>query len=188
MFWALGWIIPILIVAAVVYIVYLIVRSRREERNGFTVYQALMAYFYFVTAASFITMAVGMVYFIKVALSQAFDSGEIATDITLASALLVTGLVICALHVYGRHTIEKREEKATTTIRRIYLFFMLGTFGLTGLISLPLAIYQILRYYFVESHYHPRNSLGTASGGDSLCASMGIFYVPGVLGNEAKEC
>jgi len=149
--WSLGWIVPILIIAAVVY---LIVRSRREE--GFNVYQVLMAYFYFVTAASVIAMAVGMVYFIKVAISQAFDGGEIARNVPLASALLGTGLVICVLHVYGRRTVEKREEKATATLRRIYLFFMLGTFSLTGLISLPLAIYRILRYYIVEYSYPPK--------------------------------
>ncbi len=148
MVWALGWIIPILVIAAVVYVVYLIVRPRREE--GFNAHQALIAYFYFVTAASFITMAVGTVIFIQVAIRQAFNSVESIDDnLTLASVLLVTGLVICVLHVYGRRAVEKREEKVTTTIRRIYLFFMLGTFGLTALISLPLAIYQLLRYYIV---------------------------------------
>jgi hypothetical protein len=101
-------------------------------------------------------MAVGMVYFIRVAISQAFNGGEIADDLTLASVLLGTGLVICVLHIYGRRTVQKSEEEATTNIRRIYLFFMLGIFSVTGLISLPSAIYQTIRYFIVEepSYYY----------------------------------
>lgn len=153
---SLAWIVLLFVIVA---IGYLVLRPRHNQHNAASPYGALMGYFYFMIAASVITMTVGMVYFVKVAIGQAFDGGEISNDLTLASVLLGTGLVICILHVYGRRAVQKREEEATTNIRRIYLFFMLGIYSLTGLISLPLAIYQTIRYFTVEpdyGYYHPQ--------------------------------
>ncbi|MBL7120113.1 MAG: hypothetical protein ISS53_05465 [Dehalococcoidia bacterium] len=147
----LAFLLPILVVVALVNFV----RGRGDQRNGFNPYQALINYFYLVTGASVITMAVGLVYLCKVAVSRAFDGGEIADDLTLAFVLLGTGMMICILHVFGRRAMEKREDKSTTTIRRRYLFFMLAVSSITGLVSLPLAIYRIISYHIVEPSYFP---------------------------------
>jgi hypothetical protein len=141
-------IVPLLIIVGIVYLI-----ARPRHGNGITPYQALMVYFYFVTAASVITMAVGMVYFIRVALSQAFGDGETANDLTIASVLLGTGLVICTLHIYGRRTAEKWMGKISSTPRRTYLFFMLVGFSSAGLVSLPLAIYKAIHYFIAEPTY-----------------------------------
>lgn len=154
-FWSLfagllGLLVPVLIIGG---IVYLVARSRRDRQNGITAFSALMAYFYFVTAASVITMAAGAISFVYVAVDQAFRADEIASDITVASALLGTGLIVCLLHVYGRRAVEKTTGKAAPTLRRVYLFSMLGIFGLAGLIALPLAIYQLIDYYVADHGY-----------------------------------
>ncbi len=157
----LAFLLPILVVVALVNFV----RGRGDQRNGFTPYQALISYFYLVTGASVITMAVGLVYFCKVAVSRAFDGGEIADDLTLAFVLLGTGMMICILHVFGRHAMEKREDKSTTTIRRRYLFVMLAVFSITGLVSLPLAIYQTAHHFVEEPRYRyddPSGALAVA--------------------------
>jgi hypothetical protein len=147
----LALLVPIGIITSVIY---LIMRGHRDQDNGITSHQVLVAYFYFVTGASVLTMAVGLAYFIRVAVHQAFDGGETASDLTLASVLLGTGLLVYTLHIYGRRTAEKRAAKTTPTPRRIYLFFMLGFFSIVGLISLPLAIYETIHYYIVETNYY----------------------------------
>jgi hypothetical protein len=154
-FWSLfagllGLLVPVLIIGG---IVYLVARSRRDRQNGITAYSALMAYFYFVTAASVITMAAGAICFVYVAVDQAFRSGEIASDITVASVLVGMGLIVCLLHVYGRRAVERMTGKSAPTLRRVYLFCMLGIFGLAGLIALPLAVYQLIDYYVVGHGY-----------------------------------
>lgn len=143
--------IPLLVIIA---IVYLVVRPRNGQHNALTTYQVLIGYFYFMISASIITMAVGTVYFARVAFSRVFNGGEISNDLTLGSVLLVTGLVICLLHIYGRHTVQKSEDKIITNIRQIHLFFMLGIFSLTGIATIPLAIYQTIHYFTAESAYH----------------------------------
>ena len=149
-----SFVIPLFIIIA---IVYLIVRSRQNQSSNISVYQAIIGYFYFIMAASVITMAIGTVFFVKVAVSQAFDGDETSNDLTLASVLLITGLVICVLHMYGRRIMGMSEEETDTNIKRTYLFIMLGIFSLTGLISLPLAIYQTIHYFDEEQyHYHPQ--------------------------------
>ena len=146
-------VVPVLIIGG---IVYLVTRARRDRHNGITAHSALMAYFYLVTAVSVITMAAGAISFVYVAVDQAFRAAEIASDLTVASVLLGTGLVVCLLHVYGRRTVEKMTGKGAPTLRRVYLFSVLGIFGLAGLISLPLAIYQLIDYYVLgQPDYSP---------------------------------
>lgn len=143
--------IPILVIGAVIYIIV----RRREGKSLFTAYQALITYFYIVIAASVITMATGIAYLIFAGLTQAFDGQEIADDITLGFTLLGTGLIICIPHLYGKRTVEKKDEKATATLRRVYLFFMLGVSGIAGFVSLPLAINSTVRHYVEESIHRP---------------------------------
>jgi len=158
----LTYFLPILILAG---IVYMIVRSRNSQRNGISTYRSLMAYFYFyfVTGASVITMAIGLILFAGVAVSRAFTSDGISATLILASTLLGTGLVICVLHTYGRRFLEKQVEKVPPGPRLTYLFSMLVSFSIAGLVSLPLAIYQTVNH-FVEgsSHRHDDPSMGLA--------------------------
>lgn len=141
-------IIPILLIVAVVY---LIVRPRHDvQRNARNPYRALTGYFYFVIAASIITMTVGVFIFLQVGINQAYDGDAIRSDLTLATVLLCTGLVICILHVYGKYSIPVKEAENTADIKRIYLFSMLGIFSLSGLISIPLVIYKTIYYYIAE--------------------------------------
>jgi hypothetical protein len=143
--------VPIFIVVA---LVYLVARSRPGQQNGITAHQALVSYFYFVITASVITMLVGLAYFIRVGIGQAYDDGEIASDLVLASILLGIGLILCMLHDYGRLVVERRMEKPTATPRRVYLFTMLFISSVAGLISVPLSIYRAIEYYYLETSYY----------------------------------
>lgn len=154
------YILPILILAG---IVSLIVRSRNSQRKGIATYWSLMGYFYFVTGASVITMAIGLILFAEVIVSRAFNSDGTSTTLTLASTLLGTGFIICTLHVCGRRFLEKKMERAPLGPRLTYLFSMLVSFSIAGLVSLPLAIYQTV-HHFVEgpSHRYDDPSMGLA--------------------------
>jgi len=165
----LGPILSILIIAAVVYIV---VRSR-NGRPGVSAYQALIAYFYFVTAVSFIAMTVGAILFLRVAINRAFDGGAIANDLTLAGVLLGTGLVICALHVWGRRVVERRAAGPVPGVRRTYLFFLLGSFSLAALVALPVALYQAIRYYTADTGHY-----GSYQANPSTALAVAVVLVP----------
>ena len=162
----LGLVVLVLIIGGTVYLV-----TRTRRRNGITAHGVLMAYFYFVIAVSVITVVVGTILFVYVAIDQAFRAAEIASDITVASVLLSTGLIICLLHVYGRRAVEKTTGKTAPTLRRVYLFSMLGIFSLAGLVSLPLAIYQLVDYYVVRSG-------GPYSAPPSGALAVAIVVVP----------
>jgi hypothetical protein len=152
---------PVLIVAAIIYFVV----RRRNGKEGVTTYQALMAYFYAMTSASIVVASVGMGYLLSSIFNHYFDSYEpLADDVTLGIALLVTGLAFCISHIFGRRAFEKKEKQPATALRRVYLFFMLTIYSITGLISLPMAAYETARHFINGSlsWENPAAALATA--------------------------
>jgi cytochrome bd-type quinol oxidase subunit 2 len=177
----LGFLIPVLIIGG---IVYLIVR-RRDGNGGITAYESLITYFYLVTAASVITMAVGLGYLSYVLFREVYGYGEIANDVTTGVTLLATGMVICLLHVLGRRAVEKQEDKTTKTLRRVFLFLMLGIFSIAGLVSLPLAVNSSLHYYIADSSSHdtPERELASAL----IAVPFWLYYLFRVLREMRTE-
>jgi hypothetical protein len=162
-FGILGGIIPLFVIGAIIYLVM----RRRSDKEGVTAYQALMAYFYSMIAASIITAAVGVGYLLTVVFRSAYNNHPIASDVTLGVTLLATGGVICLLHVLGRKALEAKEGKPTPLLRRVYLFFMLSIFSVGGLVSLPMAIYEMANYYVQHGGEHmywndPSSSMAAA--------------------------
>ena len=169
-----GLIIPVFIIGV---IVYLVVRRRNSE--GITAYQALMAYFYSMIAASIITTAVGVGYLLTSVFSSAYSDRPIADDVTLGVTLLATGAVICLLHVLGRKALEAKEGKSTPLLRRVYLFFMLFIFSIGGLVSLPLAVYEVAHYYVKSSMY--RNDPSEQIASAVVIVPLWVYYLMKVL-------
>jgi membrane protease YdiL (CAAX protease family) len=167
----LGFLIPILLIGAVVY---LIVRRRNAE-NGFGVYDAMMCYFYFIIGASVIILTIGIAILLYVALHQAYDGGNMDDTIALGLTLAGTGAIICILHMFGKLALEKKERKSTRTIKRIYLFFMLTIFSISGLVALPVAIYAFAHYYIEGSRHwdDPSAPIATAI----VTVPMWIYYL-----------
>ena len=179
-FGILGVIIPLFVIGAIVYVIV----RRRNEKEGITVYQALMAYFYSMIAASIITTAVGVGYLLMTAFSSAYNDWPIAEDVTLGITLTGTGAFICLLHVLGKKALEAKEGKSTPLLKRVYLFFMLTIFSIGGLVALPLAIYEGAHYYVehVEEYmYHsdPSGSIAAAV----VIVPLWIYYLMRVLRN-----
>ncbi|NQT74360.1 MAG: hypothetical protein HQ553_16585 [Chloroflexi bacterium] len=173
----LSGIMPMLIIGT---IVYLIVRRHRDNKKGITAYQSLITYFYTITGASIITITIGISYLAFIILDQAYgDEGEIANALATGFTLMGTGLLVCALHTYGRREVQRIEETATATIRRVYLFFMLALFSIVGLIMLPLSINDTVQYYIEESRYRDDPSLQIAMA--IVVVPIWIYYVMRVI-------
>ncbi|MFA5374653.1 MAG: DUF5671 domain-containing protein [Dehalococcoidia bacterium] len=179
-FGILGGIIPLFVIGAIIYVVL----RRRNDKEGITMYQALMAYFYTMISASIITTAVGVGCLLMAAFSSAYNDRPIASDVTLGVTLLVTGGVICLLHVFGKRTLEAKEGKSTPLLKKVYLFFMLTVFSIGGLVALPVAIYEVANYYVehVEEYmYHsdPSGSIAAAV----VIVPMWVYYFMRVMRN-----
>jgi hypothetical protein len=172
-----GLIIPLFVIGAIIYLV-----MRRRDKEGVTAYQALMAYFYTMISASIITTAVGAGYLLTAAFRSAYNDWPIANDVTLGVTVMGTGAVICLLHVFGKKALESKEGKATPLLKRVYLFFMLSVFSIGGLVSLPLAIYEMASYYVepVEEYmYHsdPSSSIAAAV----VIVPLWVYYLMRVM-------
>ena len=174
-FGILGVIIPLFVIGAIIYVVV----RRRNDKEGITMYQALMAYFYSMIAASIITTAVGVGYLLTSAFGSAYNDWPIASDVTLGVTLTVTGGIICLLHVLGMKTMEAREGKPTPLLKKVYLFFMLTVFSIGGLVSLPLAIYEAANYYVRDEMYwgDPSGTIAAAV----VIVPLWIYYLMRVL-------
>ncbi|MFC1925736.1 DUF5671 domain-containing protein [Chloroflexota bacterium] len=151
--WINGLFSFIFFIILIASIAYLMVRSRHDRDGGITAHDVFVAYFYFVMAISVVFMVSGLIYLLKIALSQAFEGGAIAGDLVLAFVLLGIGITTYLLHVSLKRRVEKRNDKTTPILSRVYFFSMLGSFGLAVLISLPLAIHQSIRYYTEDQAY-----------------------------------
>jgi cytochrome bd-type quinol oxidase subunit 2 len=156
----LALIVPFLVVGA---IVYLIVR-RRNGHEGVTAYHTLITYFYAVMAASVLICAVGLCFLLDAAFGQVYDGEGLAGSVTTGCAVLVVGIVILALHSWGRRRVEDPWDKDTRTLKRIYLFFMLAVFSIAGLVSLPLAVANGTHYSLGDFYDYgaPNTSLSIA--------------------------
>jgi hypothetical protein len=177
-FGILGLIIPLFVIGAVIYVVL----RRRNDKEGITAYQALMAYFYSMISASIITTAVGAGCLLAAAFRSAYNDRPIAEDVTLGVTVMVTGAVICLLHVFGKKALERKEGKTTPLLKKVYLFFMLSIFSIGGLVSLPLAIYGIAHYYVehVEEYMHHSDPSGQIAAA-VVIVPLWVYYLMRVL-------
>ncbi len=163
---------PVVIIATVIYFVV----RRRNGQEGITISNALMTYFYAMTGASIVVTSVGMGFLLYALLVRAFDTGHpVADDVTKGFAMLLTGLVFCVSHIFGRGALEKKEGKTANALRRVYLFFMLAIYSVAGLVSVPTAVYMTANYYVKESaHVHaPSGALATAI----VVVPLWIYYL-----------
>lgn len=171
-----GMLLSTVVVAA---IVYFIVR-RRDGQEVITAPNVLTAYFYAMTGASVIVASIGMGLLLRTLLARAFDTGgPIANGVTLGIVVLVTGLIFCVSHIFGRLAFEKKQGKIATALRRVHLLFMLAIYSFAGLVTVPMAAYLTANYYVDGSMYFdaPSGALATAI----VVVPLWIYYLVLVL-------
>ena len=159
-------------------IIYLIVR-RRNTPEFITPYQALTSYLYFIIGASVITAVIGAIYLIYAGISAAYNSGDVANAINLGLTLLLIGALIGGLHLWGKLVVENKFGRQARTQKRVYLFSMLGLFSVAGLVTLPMAIYELIKYYVEDWHYWSNPSAQLAAA--IVIVPLWVYYLVRVM-------
>jgi len=78
----------------------------------------------------------------------------------------IAGLLIWLVHTLGLRRVETREERTRSWLGRVHRFGLLALFGVSGLVALPFAAYELLRYVVIHgdalSHSPPGPSVAIA--------------------------
>lgn len=149
-------------VLTMVALIYLVTRGLPERGSEFSAQRALVAYSYTLIALSVIAGAVGLIYFVRIGMMEAYRLEWAYNDIILASVLMGTGMVLSVLHLLTRNMVKRGAEQAVATAKRQYLSWMVFGFGIATLVSVPMAIYQSIQYYRDEIYAAPATELSLA--------------------------
>lgn len=149
-------------ILTVVALIYLVSRGLPQRGDGFDTQRALIAYSYTLIALSVIAGAVGLFYFVRIGMMEAYRLEWAYNDIILASVLTGTGMVLSVLHLLTRNRVKAGAELAAAVAKRQYLCWMVFAFGMATLVSLPLALYQAIQYYRDEAHAAPATEISLA--------------------------
>lgn len=76
---------------------------------------------------------------------------EFRNDLLQGGAMAVVGAVVWPLHAWGRRTLTGRGEPAARFFDRTHMTLLLLITSLVGVISLPLGMYEGLRYFIVPA-------------------------------------
>lgn len=158
----LSFVVVIPSVLTMVALIYLVTRGLPERGSEFSARRALIAYSYAFIALSVIAGTVGLIYFVRVGMMEAYRLEWAYNNIILASVLTGTGIVLSVLHVLTRNMVRGGAEQAVAMAKRQYLSWMVFGFGLATLVSVPLAIYQSIQYYRDEIHAAPATEISVA--------------------------
>jgi hypothetical protein len=149
-------------VLTVVALIYLVVRGLPQRSDDFSAQRALIAYSYTLIALSVIAGTVGLFYFVRIGMMEAYRLEWAYNDVILASVLTGTGIVLSILHLLTRNRVKAGAELATGVVKRQYLSWMVFGFGIATLVSLPLALYQAIQYYRGEAYAAPATEISLA--------------------------
>jgi len=149
-------------ILTMVALIYLVTRGLPERGSEFSAQRALIAYSYTFIALSVIAGAVGLIYFVRIGMMEAYGLEWAYNDLILASVLTGTGMVLSGLHLLTRNRVKSRAEQAAATAKRQYLTWMVFGFGVATLVSVPLAIYQSIQYYRDEIYAAPATTIAVA--------------------------
>ena len=94
-------------------------------------------------------------------------------DLIQGGTLVVAGGLIWAFHLYGRRRGEVSEEASQEFFHKSYLTVLLVIFSIVGIIVLPMAAYELLRFFILQpDEFSARQPPGATVG-------MALVFVPG---------
>jgi hypothetical protein len=149
-------------VLTVVALIYLVTRGLPQRGDDFSAQRALIAYSYTLIALSVVAGAVGLFYFVRIGMLEAYRLEWAYSDMVLASVLTGTGIVLSVLHLLTRNRVKAGAELAAALAKRQYLSWMVFAFGIAAVVSLPLALYQAIQYYRDEVYAAPATEISLA--------------------------
>lgn len=131
----------------VIALLYLVSRGLPERKESFSASKAFVAYCYSLIGLGVVAGVIGLTLFVRIGMMAAFDIDWTEDDLTLASVITGTGLIITLVHILAKSAAGERAREAMTAAKRLYLSWMTFGFGIAALVSIPLAIYAVVRYY-----------------------------------------
>jgi len=149
-------------VLTVVALIYLVTRGLPQRGDDFSAQRALIAYSYTLIGLSVVAGAVGLFYFVRIGMMEAYGLEWAYNDVILASVLTGTGIVLSLLHLLARNRVKAGAELAAATAKRQYLSWMVFAFGIATLVTLPLALYRAIQYYRDEVYEAPATEISLA--------------------------
>lgn len=94
-------------------------------------------------------------------------------DLIQGGTLVVAGGLIWAFHLYGRRRGQVSEEASQDFFHKSYLTILLVIFSIVGIIALPMAAYELLRFFILQpDEFSSRQPPGATVG-------IALVFVPG---------
>ena len=137
--------LPALLTA--IALIYLVSRGLPERKDSVSATKAFAAYCYALIGLGVVAGVVGLVLFVRIGMMAAFDIDWTENDITLASVITGIGLIIALVHIASRAALRRGAEETVEAAKRLYLSWLTFALGIATLVSVPLAVYRIIRYY-----------------------------------------
>lgn len=131
----------------VIALLYLVSRGLPERKESFSAMKAFVAYCYSLIGLGVVAGVIGLALFVRIGMMAAFDVDWTENDVTVASVITGIGLIITLVHILAKSAAGERAREAVTAAKRLYLSWMTFGLGIGTLVSVPLAVYRIVRYY-----------------------------------------
>lgn len=109
-------------------------------------------------------------------------------DLIQGGTLAVVGGALWGLHAAGRRRVLPEGDPARRFMERAHTIVLLGIFGLAGIVALPMAVYELLRFFLMtgdEMVYGqpPGASVATAA----VFVPIWVYYLLAVLRLTRQE-
>ena len=131
----------------VVALLYLVSRGLPERKESVSAIKAFVAYCYAMIGLGVVAGVIGLVLFVRIGMMAAFGADWTENDITVASVITGIGLIVTLLHTAAKTTVRRSAEETVTAAKRQYLSWLTFSLGIATLVTVPLAIYRLVRYY-----------------------------------------
>ena len=109
-------------------------------------------------------------------------------DVLQAGTMVVVGGIVWALHRWGRRRAEAQGDGTQGFFSKAYMTIMLALFGIVGLISLAMGVYEVLRYWIIPvdevmSRQPPGSTIATAI----VFVPIWLYFLYQALGKSGRE-
>ncbi len=131
----------------VIALLYLVSRGLPERKENVSAIKAFTAYCYAMIGLGVVAGVIGLVLFVRIGMLAAYDVDWTEDDITVASVITGIGLIVTVVHTVAKTAVRRSAEDALMAAKRLYLSWLNFALGIATLVSVPLAVYRIIRYY-----------------------------------------
>lgn len=113
---------------------------------------------------------------------------QVREDLVQGGTLALAGAILWLLHAWGRRRIVVADDAWRAFFARAHLTILLLLFSLIGIISLPMGIYQLLRFYLIPAAEDvPPQPPGESVAMAVVFVPLWLFYLAAALRQMRRE-